>query len=105
MVMIENIHNAENLGESQIIRELNTAAIERLANICKRGWAGGIFRDDLDPVALHWQISAASFFNVSNRPSFSTIFGTEIFQEAAQDKLRQQTVESILAIAMKPATQ
>lgn len=102
MVMIENIHNAENLGASRIIREMNTAAIERLARICHRGQDEGTFRQELDPVALHWQISAASFFNVSNRPSFSTIFGNELFEETAQQKIRQQTVESILAIASKP---
>ncbi|TNE37549.1 TetR/AcrR family transcriptional regulator [Roseovarius sp.] len=99
MVMIENIHQAEALAASKTIRDLNVAAIEKLKDICNRGEAEGVFRAGLDPVALHWQISAASFFNVSNRPTFSVLFGAEVFSETSQARLREQTVEAILAIA------
>ncbi|SEP22327.1 DNA-binding transcriptional regulator, AcrR family [Salinihabitans flavidus] len=102
MVMIENIHNAEHLAASQVIRDLNVAAIEKLARICQGGQDQGVFREGLDPVAIHWQISAASFFNVSNRPTFSSIFGNELFEEEAQRRIRQQTVDSILAMVAKP---
>ena len=104
MVMIENIHNAEHLAASRVIRDLNVAAIEKLARICQRGQEDGMFRDGLDPVALHWQISAISFFNVSNRPTFSAIFGGELFEESGQQKIRQQTVEAVLAMVAKPET-
>ncbi|MEQ5868688.1 TetR family transcriptional regulator [Sagittula sp. NFXS13] len=103
MVMIENIHNAENLAASQIIRDMNVTAIEKLEDICRRGQDAGLFRSDLDAVALHWQISAASFFNLSNRPTFSAIFGPDLFEEKAQARLRAQIVESILATALKPS--
>jgi len=102
MVMIENIHNAENLSASSVIRDMNVAAIDKLARICQRGEETGVFRAGLDPVALHWQISAASFFNVSNRATFSAIFGGALFEEPAQKAIRQQTVDGILAIACKP---
>ena len=101
MVMIENIHHADALAASAAIRDLNVAAIEKLRDICNRGEAEGVFRPGLDPVALHWQISAASFFNVSNRPTFSALFGSAMFDEASQARLRAQTVESILAIARR----
>lgn len=102
MVMIENIHNAEHLGSSQVIRDMNVAAIDKLSQICRRGQADGVFRDGLDPVALHWQISAVSFFNVSNRPTFSAIFGGDLFESDGQQKIRQQVVETILALAAAP---
>lgn len=101
MVMIENIHQAKALSASEKIRDLNIAAIEKLREICDRGEQEGIFRRGLDPVALHWQISAASFFNVSNRPTFAVLFGDEMFSDAGQAHLRSQTVEAILAIAKK----
>ncbi len=103
MVMIENIHNAEHLAASQVIRDMNVAAIEKLARICRRGQEEGVFREGLDPLALHWQISAVSFFNVSNRPTFSAIFGEDLFEEDAQQKIREQTVATILAIVAPPA--
>lgn len=104
MVMIENIHNAEHLAASQVIRDMNVAAIDKLAAICRRGQDAGVFRAGLDPLALHWQISAISFFNVSNRPTFSAIFGGELFEEDAQQRIRQQAVETILSMVAKPGT-
>lgn len=103
MVMIENIHNAEHLAASHVIRDMNVAAIEKLSDICHRGQDQGVFHAGIDPLSLHWQISAFSFFNVSNRPTFSAIFGAELFEDAAQTALRQQIVEAILAIVSKPA--
>ncbi len=97
MVMIENIHNAENLARSEVIAGLNIAAIEKLRDICARGAAAGAFRDGLDPVVLHWQISAFSFFNMSNRPTFSSLFGERLFTEPMQSSLREAVVETILA--------
>ncbi len=99
MVMIENIHQAEALSASETIRELNIAAIDKLREICERGENEGVFRRGLDPVALHWHISAASFFNVSNRPTFSTLFGDDVFTDDGQSRLRIQTVKAVLAIA------
>ncbi len=103
MVMIENIHNAEHLSASQVIRDMNVAAIDKLSRICRRGQELGVFRDGIDPLRLHWQISALSFFNVSNRPTFSAIFGGDLFAEETQADMRRQCVDSILAIVSRPA--
>lgn len=105
MVMIENIHHAEALSASEKIRDLNVAAIEKLREICERGEKEGVFRTGLDPLAMHWQISAASFFNVSNRPTFVALFGDEVFSDEGQARLRSQTVEAILAIARRNDTE
>ena len=97
MVMIENIHNAENLAKSDVIRSLNIGAIDKLRDICARGEAEGVFRPRLDPVVLHWQISAISFFNVSNRATFSAIYGDHLYADETQVALREHVVESVLA--------
>ena len=96
MVMIENIHKADYLSGSDVIRSRNTTAIGKLADIIRRGQEAGTFRPDLDPVELHWQISALSFFNVSNRPTFSALFGGDLYSPAGQDSLRTHIVEMIL---------
>lgn len=96
MVMIENIHNADYLSKSDLIQSTNTAAIDKLADIIQRGQKAGTFRAELSPVELHWHISALSFFNVSNRPTFSALFGTELFSKTGQEGLRDHAVEMIL---------
>src|SRR3546814_5480326 len=77
MVMIENIHNGQYLDRSEAIRELNVTAIDHIAEIYERGVADVVFRPGIDPVELHWQVSALCFFNVSNRATFSKIFGRD----------------------------
>ena len=98
--MIENVHNAAHLRASGLIERVNAGAIAHLADICARGQAEGVIRADITPLELHWHISALSFFNVSNRPSFGLSFGTDLFDDPGQARLRQQAVQSVLRLAM-----
>ncbi len=96
MVMIENIHQGIYLKQSKVIRDLNLAAIDHIAGIYIRGVEAGVFRSGLDPVELHWQVSALCFFNVSNRATFSEIFGRELGAPDQFARLRQNTVDMML---------
>lgn len=96
MVMIENIHHGKYLKHSEIIRNLNRAAISQVETIYRNGVKEGVFRDGISPIAIHWQISALSFFNVSNQISFSSLFGDELYTKEGQAMLRNQVSETIL---------
>jgi AcrR family transcriptional regulator len=96
MVMIENIHHGEYLDRSQVIRELNVRAIDNIAEIYSRGVKEGVFREGLDPLELHWQVSALCFFNVSNRATFSKIFGRDLAAEDNLATLRGNIVDMVL---------
>lgn len=99
MVMIENIHNAAYIDRSSEIQSMNETAIDNLKSIYMRGVTSGAFRDGLRPLDLHWHISALSFFNVSNRATFSRIFGEDQSTTAAITMRRNQIVEMILGYA------
>ena len=96
MVMIENIHHGEFLERSGVIRDLNVTAIANIEAIYAKGLAENIFRTGLDPLEIHWQISALCFFNVSNRATFSKIFGKDVGSAPYQESLRRQTVDMVL---------
>lgn len=96
LVMIENIHNARFLKQSQAIQALSAAAVERVAHIYLRGVEAGVFRAGLQAVDIHWQISAMSFYNVSNRATFSTLFGSELDTPESIERLRRNAVECVL---------
>lgn len=96
MVMIENIHHAEFLEKSQVIRQLNVTAIGTIETIYERGVKEGLFRPGLDPVELHWLISALCFFNVSNRATFSRLFGRDLSTAKAQASLKRNSVDMVL---------
>jgi len=102
IVMIENIHNGSYLERSELIGLLNAGAIQKLEAICRRGREAGLFREEVSPIELHWHISAMSFFNVSNRATFSRIFGNELFTRSGQRLLRQHLVEMVVGLALKP---
>ncbi|WP_274627106.1 TetR/AcrR family transcriptional regulator [Arvimicrobium flavum] len=101
IVMIENIHHGVYMEQSELIAGLNAGAIEKLEAICRRGREAGLFRDDIEPLELHWQISALSFFNVSNRATFSRIFGDRLYRPEGQETLRRHAVELVLRFIVK----
>ena len=96
MVMIENIHHGEYLDRSKVIRDLNARAIDHIAAIYSRGVAEGVFREGLDPLELHWQVSALCFFNVSNRATFSKIFGRDLGAGENLEALRGNVIDMVL---------
>jgi len=101
IVMIENIHNGDFMRKSDQIRRLNAGAIEKLEAICRRGRDAGLFRDDISALELHWHISAMSFFNVSNRATFSHIFGESLFEPSGQENIRKHMIEMVLTVALR----
>ena len=102
LVMIENIHHAHYLAQSPDIRKLNKTAIDRLRKIYEQGLADGVFRAGIEPLELHWQISALSFFNVSNRATFAGIFGTALTRASGQKTLSAHVVGMVLRFVLKP---
>jgi AcrR family transcriptional regulator len=108
MVMIENIHHGEFLERSKTIRQLNVTAIDHIKKLYARGVKEGLFRKNLDPIELHWQISALCFFNVSNRATFSNIFGRDFGAPDTQASLRKNVVDMIVRYVVRadklPAT-
>ena len=96
LVMIENIDHAEYLEKSQVIRQLNVTAIGTIETLYERGVKEGLFRRGLDPLELHWQISALCFFNVSNRATFSRLFGRDLSSARAQASLKRNAVDMVL---------
>jgi AcrR family transcriptional regulator len=96
MVMIENIHHADYLEKSKVIRQLNVTAIGTIEALYERGVTEGLFRPGLDPLEL------LCFFNVSNRATFSKLFGRDLSTESAQASLKRNAVDMVLRHVVKP---
>ena len=85
------------MRDIESLNETNTIVIEQLSRICEAGQKAGLFRADISPLELHWQISALSFFNVSNRATFTINFGDELYSEEEQIKLRTRVADCVLS--------
>ena len=101
MVMIENVHHGRHMQASETIRQLNRPAIGALENVLARGQSQGIFREGVEALELHWQISALSFFNVSNAATFSFIFGDSLFTDNGQEALSKHVAEMVLRYVLR----
>ncbi len=100
LVMIENVHGGRHMPDSADMAGENSSAIRLLEEIYARGLASGLFRPGLSALELHWHISALCYFNVSNRATFSRIFGNELFEEPGQDALRRHIGEMVLKLVL-----
>ncbi len=103
LVMNENILNGQYMRQSSSLHMTNTKVIKQLSRICAAGEKDGVFRAGLSPLELHWEISALSFFNVSNRATFSNIFGNDLFTEEGQIALRDHIVDCVIS-SVRPKT-
>jgi AcrR family transcriptional regulator len=96
LVMVENIHRGEHIAQLSRTQQEGMGAIQALRDIVERGVAAGEMRKDLDPIDLHMSISALCFFNVANRPTFSTIFKVDMTSPAATTARRESVTDMIL---------
>lgn len=102
MVMSENINQGEYIRKIPELRAINRSAITLLERLCQRGIAEGVFRADVDPVDLHMTISALSFYNVSNRHTFSFIFDRDLGAPEVHAARRESVVDTILRSVRAP---
>jgi AcrR family transcriptional regulator len=88
LVMIENIHRAEHLTESDSIANLNMPAIEIIGRILQRGRAEGVFRREADAIDVHMMISSFCIFRVANRHTFGALFGRDLMSDDRREHYR-----------------
>jgi AcrR family transcriptional regulator len=95
LVMIENIHDAENLRNSNIVDTRSIDIIDTLKDIIARGQRAGKFRADLDAIDLHMTMSALAFFHISNQATFSAIFKVDMASPQALAVRRAQVIDLV----------
>lgn len=100
LVMVENIHHARHLKQSDVIGQMNLPAISVVRSIYERGVVEGHFRPDLDPLDIHLTISALGFYNVSNQATIAQVFGHDMSANAARARRRATAVDTVLRFVM-----
>jgi AcrR family transcriptional regulator len=101
LVMNENIHRAEHLKRIPDMPESNSRVIEILQAILDRGVAEGAFREGIDPVELHMNMTALAFYNVSNQFTFAHNFGVDMTSPEAIARRARQVADILLAWVTK----
>lgn len=102
IIMNENIQHGKYLKHSAAIKQVNATAVRRIESIYQRGLSAGYFRQGINPLELHWFISAFSFFNVSNQATFSYLFWDSLDNPDSQERLVQHCKQMVLRFVLKP---
>ena len=101
LVMTENMERGEFMARSLVIQKLNVTAISAVQRLYERGVASGVFRANIDAIDLHASISALTFFNVSNRHTFSLIFKRDFDAPRVLRERRDSVIELIVRFVRK----
>ncbi|WP_232797266.1 TetR/AcrR family transcriptional regulator [Blastococcus atacamensis] len=102
LVSIENIHRAEHLGRSTVLRGLTEPTLAALGTILRRGRESGVFRDDVDALDVHQVISAYCVFRTANRHTFGAVLGRDMLDPARRDHQRQMLGDLVAAFLQAP---
>lgn len=97
LVMNENILRGQQIKQIKGLPEGNRKAVDILARIVARGEAEGSFRKGINPVELHMNVTALSFYNVSNQFTFAHNFGVDMTSRDAVDRRAKQVADIIIA--------
>jgi AcrR family transcriptional regulator len=101
LVMNENIHRAEHLKQIENLPEGNRKVIAMLTRLIERGEAEGTFQTGIDPIKLHMNMTALSFYNVSNQFTFSHNFGLDMSSAEAVEQRAREVADIITAWVTK----
>lgn len=97
MIMSENINGGRYLAESSIVSEMHRDIIKRIERVLNRGYDQDLFGQAVSPIEFHLTMTALCFFNVSNRATFSFIFGHNMTSAAARRERKQQIFLTLMA--------
>ncbi|BCH25656.1 TetR family transcriptional regulator [Mesorhizobium sp. L-8-10] len=96
LLMTENLNDARFLATSSVVQELHQPIIARIERLLRRGYEKENFRRTISPVEVHMTISALSFFNVSNRATFTAAFNVDMQSPAFRRARKQEILLTIL---------
>ncbi|MDQ2094435.1 TetR/AcrR family transcriptional regulator [Rhodalgimonas zhirmunskyi] len=102
LLMHENVTGAKHLSRIAGISTDHRLTIDQITQIIERGIAEGVFRPGIDPLLVHWMIGGLTYYNISNRVSFSIVYGDELFSDEGQERvvnaIKQMVFDHVRAV-------
>jgi len=92
----ENLCKAKHIKGSPSIVPMYNPLLATINELLRRGQEAGVFRENIDAVDLYISISGLGAYYISNRYSFSALFGTELMAPERLRQRHQHVIEMIL---------
>ncbi len=97
LMSIENIHHAQHLKHSKLIKPLYARLLDTLQALLERGQAEGVFRGNVDAVDLYLSISGLAYFFLSNQHTLSWLLDHDFVSARRLKQRRRHVTEMVLA--------
>jgi TetR/AcrR family transcriptional regulator len=93
----ENLLEAKYLTRSKRVSTLSSPLMFAIKEVLSRGEAEGVFRPGIDPLQLYVSMVALSYFHISNAPTLSHLFGTNLISVQWKAQRRKHATEMMIA--------
>jgi TetR/AcrR family transcriptional regulator len=93
----ENLLGAKFLTQSKRVSTLSSPLLLAIKEVLSRGEEEGAFRRGIDPLQLYVSMVAMSYVHISNAPTLSHLFGTNLASPSWKTQRRRHTTEMMIA--------
>ena len=99
----ENLLGAKHLSRSARVSALSSPLLVAMRDVLKRGEDEGAFRKDIDPLQLYVSMVAMSYFHISNAPTLSHLFSSNLSTTRWRAERRQHATDMFTAYLISEA--
>jgi len=92
----ENRGGARHVRGSTRLEAMHSPLVKSVSHILHEGVRTGMFRKGIDPIQLYISIAGLSYFDLSNTPTLSAIFGKDLSSGAARRARRRHVADLVL---------
>lgn len=97
----ENMQKGQYLSRSLRAADISVPLLTAIHETLRRGEADKVFRTEIDPLQLYVTIVALSYFHISNAYTLSTLFHTDLNDEAWREERRRHG-HQVIAAYLRP---
>jgi TetR/AcrR family transcriptional regulator len=99
----ENLLDGRHLSRSVRVSSLSSPLLVAMKEVLRRGEAEGVFRRGIDPLQIYVSMVAMSYFHISNGPTLSHLFSTNLSAARWRNERRWHASEILRAyLTMEP---
>ena len=93
----ENLLGAKYLSRSARVSALSSPLLSAMRDVLRRGETEGVFRKNIDPLQLYVSMVAMSYFHISNAPTLSHLFNSNLSTTRWRAERRQHATDLFTA--------
>jgi TetR/AcrR family transcriptional regulator len=101
----ENLYRGEHVRRSKLVPSLYNPLVSAIERLLELGRQKGVFRRDVDPVALYIALSGLGYFYCSNRHTLGAVFQVDLFEPENIEGYETMIADMVIAYLLNQGPQ